>query len=190
MDKHESGSQQSRDCPVGACARWAIASGGGGNLKVVEVPPGPPVWSPIVAEVYGPTQAAREAARAGLQARFVAATDLVDVDIYLTDPQPKWRLVVDRASKPPCSGRSRGPGGTLNGRVGLSGCQLAAGARRQYPVPIRIRLAPGDKAGSGGLALKVRSQSGSQLVRVSPAGECAAMRWLPAISCTRTCSPW
>lgn len=32
------------------------------NVKVVEVPPGPPVWSPILAEVYGPSEAIREKA--------------------------------------------------------------------------------------------------------------------------------
>ncbi|RMZ61613.1 efflux RND transporter permease subunit, partial [Vibrio anguillarum] len=31
-----------------------VASRFGGKVKVVEVPPGPPVWSPILAEVYGP----------------------------------------------------------------------------------------------------------------------------------------
>lgn len=41
-----------------------IAQRFGGKVKVVEVPPGPPVWSPILAEVYGPTQEIRnEAAR-------------------------------------------------------------------------------------------------------------------------------
>jgi multidrug efflux pump subunit AcrB len=46
----------------------------GANVKVVEVPPGPPVLSPIVAEVYGPDAAGRRAvAQAGarhLRARF------------------------------------------------------------------------------------------------------------------------
>jgi hypothetical protein len=32
----------------------AIGKKNGGNAKVVEVPPGPPVMSPIVAEIYGP----------------------------------------------------------------------------------------------------------------------------------------
>jgi hypothetical protein len=32
----------------------AIGRRFGANVKVVEVPPGPPVLSPIVAEVYGP----------------------------------------------------------------------------------------------------------------------------------------
>jgi hypothetical protein len=39
----------------------AIAKKHGGNAKVVEVPPGPPVLSPIVAEVYGPDYAGQVA---------------------------------------------------------------------------------------------------------------------------------
>ena len=37
----------------------AIARQYGGNAKIVEVPPGPPVMSPIVAEIYGPDSATR-----------------------------------------------------------------------------------------------------------------------------------
>jgi multidrug efflux pump subunit AcrB len=45
-----------------ACARAAAdRQRHGANVKVVEVPPGPPVLSPIVAEVYGPDYAGRRA---------------------------------------------------------------------------------------------------------------------------------
>ncbi len=79
---------------AGAISRWWRCPGTAGLV-------------PIVAEVYGPTQAAREVAARAVQARFVATPDLVDVDIYLTDPQPKWRLVVDRSKGGPLRGRSR-----------------------------------------------------------------------------------
>ncbi len=163
-DRHRSSHQiaQSVRAPL-----QAIASAAGGNLKVVEVPPGPPVWSPIVAEVYGSTPAAREAAARAVEARFVATADLVDVDIYLTDPQPKWRLVVDR-SKAARFGVDLGDlVATLNGGVGYQDASWLHGQGAKYPVPIRVELAPGDKRDLAGiLALKVRSQSG-QLIRVS-----------------------
>ena len=41
-----------------------IAARHGANLKVVEVPPGPPVMSPLVAEIYGPDAATRRAVAA------------------------------------------------------------------------------------------------------------------------------
>ena len=61
----------------------------------------------------------------------MATADLVDVDIYLTDPQPKWRLVVDRAQAALLGVDLGDLVATLNQGRGLSGCQLAAGARRQ-----------------------------------------------------------
>jgi multidrug efflux pump subunit AcrB len=45
-----------------------IAQRHGARLKVVEVPPGPPVMSPLVAEIYGPSEAGRQALAAGGQA--------------------------------------------------------------------------------------------------------------------------
>ncbi|WP_324015165.1 efflux RND transporter permease subunit [Aeromonas hydrophila] len=167
VDKHERHRSSHQIAQSVRAPLQAIASAAGGNLKVVEVPPGPPVWSPIVAEVYGPTQATREAAARAVQARFVATEDLVDLDIYLTDPQPKWRLVVDR-SKAALLGVDLGDlVNTLNGGVGYQDASWLQGHGAKYPVPIRIELAPGDKRELAGvLALKVRSQSG-QLVRVS-----------------------
>jgi hypothetical protein len=45
----------------------AIGRRHGANVKVVEVPPGPPVLSPLVAEIYGPrpTAGARSRTRCG-----------------------------------------------------------------------------------------------------------------------------
>jgi multidrug efflux pump subunit AcrB len=167
VDKHERDRSSHEIARSVRAPLQAIASAAGGNLKVVEVPPGPPVWSPIVAEVYGPTQAAREAAARAVQARFVATADLVDVDIYLTDPQPKLRLVVDRAQAALLGVDLGDLVATLNGGVGYQDASWLQGQGAKYPVPIRIELAPGDKRDlTGILALKVRSQSG-QLVRVS-----------------------
>jgi hypothetical protein len=48
-------SRRATKSPVAVRARIeAIGKKNGGNAKVVEVPPGPPVMSPIVAEIYGP----------------------------------------------------------------------------------------------------------------------------------------
>ncbi|WP_337079126.1 efflux RND transporter permease subunit [Aeromonas dhakensis] len=167
LNKHERDRSSHQIAQSVRAPLQAIASAAGGNLKVVEVPPGPPVWSPIVAEVYGPTPAAREAAARAVEARFVATADLVDVDIYLTDPQPKWRLVVDR-SKAARFGVDLGDlVVTLNGGIGYQDASWLHGQGAKYPVPIRVELAPGDKRDLAGiLALKVRSQSG-QLIRVS-----------------------
>ena len=52
----------------------------GTSLKVVEPPPGPPVISTLLAEVYGPDAATRRAAAARIEEAFRAVPFIVDVD--------------------------------------------------------------------------------------------------------------
>jgi multidrug efflux pump subunit AcrB len=68
----------------------------GARIKVAEVPPGPPVLQTMVAEVYGPAEDGR--IRLGRQVRdiFEKTNGIVDVDWYVEDDQPKYRLVPDR----------------------------------------------------------------------------------------------
>lgn len=74
-----------------------IAQRFGGKVKVVEVPPGPPVWSPILAEVYGPTQEIRNEAARKVREIFRETKDIVDVDMYLPERHEKWQVVIDRS---------------------------------------------------------------------------------------------
>jgi len=68
----------------------------GANVKVVEVPPGPPVLSPIVAEVYGPeAQGRREVAQA-VRKVFEQTPGVVDVDDSGIADAPRKLLLVDR----------------------------------------------------------------------------------------------
>jgi len=67
----------------------------GANIKVAEVPPGPPVLQTLVAEVYGPTQEGQVRIAGQIKAMFEEMEGVVDTDWYLEDDQPKHRLVVD-----------------------------------------------------------------------------------------------
>jgi multidrug efflux pump subunit AcrB len=49
-----------------------------------------------VAEVYGPTQVIREQAARQLLQQFQASDGIVDIDILLPQPQPKWSLQINR----------------------------------------------------------------------------------------------
>ena len=50
------------------------------SVKVVEVPPGPPVLSTLLAEVYGPNAATRRTLAAELRKVFESVGYIVDVD--------------------------------------------------------------------------------------------------------------
>ncbi len=74
----------------------AIGKRLGANVKVVEVPPGPPVLAPIVAEIYGPDAEGRRALAAQVRAVFEATPGVVDVDSSHPQRSPKIELTVDR----------------------------------------------------------------------------------------------
>jgi multidrug efflux pump subunit AcrB len=68
----------------------------GARIKVAEVPPGPPVLETLVAEVYGPTLDGRIALARQMRDLFKRTDGVVDVDWYVEDDQPKYRLIVDQ----------------------------------------------------------------------------------------------
>jgi multidrug efflux pump subunit AcrB len=77
-----------------------IARRYGANIKIVEVPPGPPVIATVVAEVYGKSllQSYDELIRASKQVRKIMESipGIVDVDDTLVAPQRKVVWAVDR----------------------------------------------------------------------------------------------
>ncbi|MFK5959412.1 MAG: efflux RND transporter permease subunit, partial [Lutibacter sp.] len=68
----------------------------GANVKLVEVPPGPPVLSTLVAEVYGPNY--KEQIKVAYQVKEILenTTDVVDVDWMVEDVQTEYKLEVDK----------------------------------------------------------------------------------------------
>ncbi len=74
----------------------AVAERHGANAKVVEIPPGPPVFSTLLAEIYGPTHAERLRVAREVREVFATTDGVVDVDWWVEDPQPKLVFRVDR----------------------------------------------------------------------------------------------
>ena len=74
----------------------AIAQKYGAAVAVAEVPPGPPVLQTLVAEVYGPTEAARLKLASRIRDIYRATPGVVDIDWYVEDLQPKTIFHVDK----------------------------------------------------------------------------------------------
>ncbi len=73
-----------------------IAARHGAKIKVVELPPGPPVLQTLVAEIYGPTDAGRLAVARQVRDIMKKTPDVVDVDWYVDDPRPEQVIRVER----------------------------------------------------------------------------------------------
>jgi multidrug efflux pump subunit AcrB len=95
--KHER-SAQSHDIAKRVRPRLtAIAQRYGAAVAVAEVPPGPPVLQTLVAEIYGPSEAARLKLAEKVRNVFRQTPGVVDVDWYVEDQQPKTVLRIDSA---------------------------------------------------------------------------------------------
>ena len=66
------------------------------NVKVVEVPPGPPVMSTIVAEIYGPDYGQQIAVAKQIKDMLVETNNVVDVDWSIEDTQTEYKFDVDK----------------------------------------------------------------------------------------------
>ncbi|MDO8348299.1 MAG: efflux RND transporter permease subunit [Rugosibacter sp.] len=148
----------------------AVARKYGGNAKVVEVPPGPPVLSPIVAEVYGPDYAGQMAVAKRVRAAFEGTADIVGVDDTVDADAEKIVLHVNQAKAAQLGVAQKDIVETVN--MGLSGENVVPlhGGDAKYEIPVRIVL-PAERQNSIDqlLRLKVRAMPdhGGQLVSIS-----------------------
>ncbi len=67
----------------------------GSSLKVVEIPPGPPVISTLLAEVYGPTAKARREAAEAIAQMYRDVPYIVDVDVSMGQRAPRMQVRID-----------------------------------------------------------------------------------------------
>ncbi|MDD3593566.1 MAG: efflux RND transporter permease subunit [Candidatus Gastranaerophilales bacterium] len=66
------------------------------NVKLAEIPPGPPVISTLVAEVYGPDPEKQVEIAGKIKDIFTKVKGIVDVDWYVEDPQTKITFIPDK----------------------------------------------------------------------------------------------
>jgi multidrug efflux pump subunit AcrB len=153
----------------------AIAERYGAAAKVVEVPPGPPVLSTLVAEIYGPNEAERQRVARQVREIFETTEGVVDVDWWVEAPQPKLLFEVDREKA------------ALNGvpaaqivrtaRLALSGQDIGVlhDENEAEPVSIRLELPRAERSSATDLGdVNLISMAGrpvplSELVRIQNA---------------------
>ena len=141
-----------------------IADRYGARVKVAEVPPGPPVLSTLVAEIYGPDyNRQRDLARRVMEI-FEQTPGVVDVDWYMEEEQPRYNIEVDQ-EKAALHGVSVDQiARTLN--TALSGTQagLLHQPREKEDVPIHLQPPLASRAGLERLeAIRVSTPDGRMI---------------------------
>jgi multidrug efflux pump subunit AcrB len=152
-----------------------IAEHHSARVKVAEVPPGPPVLSTLVAEIYGPDyERQREIAEQIMEEVFEKTPGVVDVDWFMEDAYPRYRLQVDR-EKAALHGISPAQvSETL--RLALSGRQvgLLHQPKEREDVPLILTLPLAERADVKRLeGIKIQAADGnliplSSLVQTTP----------------------
>jgi multidrug efflux pump subunit AcrB len=145
-----------------------IAEKHGIDLKVTEVPPGPPVMATMVAEVYGPDDDERLAIARQVRGIFKDTEGIVDVDWRVEEPAEKFELVVDHEKAIRAGITSEQVSRTV--RVALAGSDagLLHVEHDRAAVPIRLQLDRAQRADLESiLNLTVHGNDG----RMVPVGE-------------------
>ena len=154
------------------------------SIKVVEVPPGPPVMSTLVAEVYGewltPYKLQQEAAET-LIARLQREPFVVEIDSTILAPQQRWRFITDK-QKAALSGVATDD---INNTLLMANRGYLAGylqiPRESVPLPIEMRLAPWERVSMNDFErLQVKGRAGI-VQQSSPQGLDTAPQPLVAI---------
>ncbi len=150
----------------------AVADKYGARVKIAEIPPGPPVLSTLVAEIYGPDDATRTGIASKVKAILQKTAGVVDVDWYREDDQQQITLAVD-AEKAALAGIAVADvARTLNLAMSGQNVGLLHLPKEKEPVSINLRLPVSQRNSVNALAaIYLPGPRGSvplsQLVRVS-----------------------
>ncbi len=138
-----------------------IAKKWNAKVKVVEVPPGPPVMSPIVAEIYGPDYEGARSVAGKVRAQFSKTPDIIGVDDTVSESAPKLELRVLQSKAALLGVSQRDIVDAV--QVALSGQDVASlhDSTSKYAPPLRLGLSADKRSQIDEvLKLKVRARDG------------------------------
>jgi multidrug efflux pump subunit AcrB len=124
----------------------AIGARHGASVKIVEVPPGPPVQAPLVAEIYGPDYEGQLKLAGDIKALLAATPDIVDVDDSVEAAAPRWLFEVDRHKAALLGVAQADVTRALATALGGEDAAFLHDEHAKYPIPIRLDLPVADKA--------------------------------------------
>ena len=134
------------------------------NIKVVEVPPGPPVIAPLVAEIYAADEQLMAKTATALRQRLEQTEGIVDVDDMLEHPSQRYLLKVDRQKAAQLGVSQQSVVSALSTALGGEDVSYLHNANVKYALPIRLELTEADKSNLQQLlTLKIVNRNGQQV---------------------------
>jgi multidrug efflux pump subunit AcrB len=135
-----------------------------GDVKIVEVPPGPPVMSPIVAEIYGLDYEGQRRVANEIRSVFENTQDITDVDDSVETSSKKLVFDVDINKAALLGINQQSIVEVLSMATSGGDISYLHGDIVKFPTPIRIEVANGDKADVNSLLnLRVRNKQGRSI---------------------------
>jgi multidrug efflux pump subunit AcrB len=130
----------------------ALTTPPGTSIKVVEVPPGPPVLSTLLAEIYGPDAATRRAVMNEMKKVFAEVPFIVDIDDSAGAPRPRLRLSIDQERLEFFGVEQRDVYDTIQMLFGGVSIGYSHRGEDRNPIEISVRLPKRDLAWTEALA--------------------------------------
>jgi multidrug efflux pump subunit AcrB len=153
----------------------------GASVKIAEVPPGPPVMAPIVAELYGPDYEQQKQIGRQLESIFRESPDVVDIDSSVETDATRFIIDVDRQRAALLGVSQKSIAAILQMALAGEDVTYVRQARERYPIPVRLDVPVSSKADLEALlALEVRSLSG-QRVPISEIASVQEVSWDDAV---------
>lgn len=142
------------------------------RLKVAEIPPGPPVLSTLVAEIYGPDEKRQIGIAQEIRNIFLHTEGVVDVDWYVEDDQKKIGFDVDKEKTAQNGISTEAVSQSLRTALGGTSAGLVHMVKEKEPVEILLRMPVSELSSIASLKeITLPSSSGrliplSELVRI------------------------
>lgn len=131
------------------------------NVKIVEVPPGPPVQSPLVAEIYGPDYAEQINVARKVRTVFESTPDIVDVDDSTEADAPRLIVKVDRQRAALLGVSQQTVVAALSTALNGEDVSYLHTGHQKHPLPVRFEFRVEDKTDIEKLLdIRVRGDNG------------------------------
>jgi multidrug efflux pump subunit AcrB len=141
-----------------------IARRFGANVKIAEVPPGPPVLQTLVAEVYGQDHYQQVQLARRIKDIFQRTDGVVDVDWYVEDPQPTVRFEIDQARARLAGIQTQQAAETLRNAISATSAGNAHIEDAKEEIPIVLRFPKSARAWEDQIAQVKLENAAGQLV--------------------------